>query len=281
MFQLARLNARVAGLALRGRWLGESQVAADYDRAAITYEEAWQRHLRPVTDELLTHVPGGVRGEIIDLGSGTGYVARRLAGTNPDARVTAVDISARMLAVAGEGAPGNMSCAVSDMINFLKSRNAGGAAMIVSTWALGYSNYPRLFRECSRVLKDSGTLAFIVNYADTLRPIFSAFAECMIRFPERVRLAAWPRFPKNRAALERALHGAGFGIQLFREGKVKIEPPATGLIVWLRETGILSGFDQMMDLSGPPAQLLESMVEKRRNDIHHHYAMAVAQRQPK
>jgi len=53
VLQLARLNARVAGLALRGRWLGAGEIAAGYDGVAPTYDRVWQCHLRDATDALL------------------------------------------------------------------------------------------------------------------------------------------------------------------------------------------------------------------------------------
>jgi len=277
--QLLKLNARVARLALGGRWIGHAEVANGYNKAAPTYNLAWQKHLRPVTDELLQKLPGGINGTIIDLGSGTGYAARLLANLNPNAEVIAVDISSEMLEIAAKGAPPNLVCIVDDMLAFLRNRKTSSADMIVSTWALGYSDFPRLFQQCSRVLVNKGTLGFIVNYADTLNPIFSAFSECMLRFPERVKFAAWPRFPKSRHALEKALIRAGFQTDFVLEGKTKINLPATGLMEWLRHTGILSGFDKMLDLDGPPARLMEELIRSRSDAVFHHYAMAVAHRQ--
>ena len=219
-------------------------MAAGYDKAAPTYDTAWHRHLRPATDDLLQRLPRGLTGVILDLGSGTGYTARRLAQANPEASVVAVDISPAMLERARREAPANLRCVVSDMLDFVRSQPAASAALIVSTWALGYSRPARLIRECGRLLPGGARFAFIVNYADTLAPVFRSFQRCMLAFPGRVRLAAWPRFPKDWSFLEHELRQSGFAVEWHQEGSRKITAPEGELLPWLRQTGILAGFEE-------------------------------------
>jgi SAM-dependent methyltransferase len=277
--QLARLNARVAGLALRGRWLGTGEIAAGYDGAAPTYDQVWQCQLRSATDDLLARLPCGLQGTILDLGSGTGYCARRLARANPAARVIAVDISKEMLSRAGVGTPPNLRCVVSDMLEFIHGREAGHPSLIVSAWAAGYSRPARLIGRCGELLRKGGLLAFIVNYRDTLAPVFRAFQRCMLRFPGRVRLAAVQRFPKDWRCLEAALQKARFNVVWRQDGRKHIECPAGLLLPWLRQTGILAGFDAMLDLSGPVAACFEEQLAPERDAIFHHFAAAVAQKE--
>lgn len=211
--RLAHLNAQVAGLALTGRWLDARAVAAGYNHAAPTYEQVWLCHLRQTTDELLQRLPGSLRGTIYDLGCGTGYASRQLAARNPEATLVGVDISEAMLERARVEAPSNVTFVRADMLELVRRQPAEAAALIVSAWALGYSHPARLFRECARVLTGGGRLAFVVNYADTLAPVFRAFQRTMLRFPSRVRLAAIPHFPKDRAFLARTLTRSGFAIE--------------------------------------------------------------------
>ena len=255
LVQLARLNTRAATLALRGRWLTPAAVAAGYDQVAPTYDTAWHQHLRPATDELLQRLPRGLAGLILDLGSGTGYTAKCLAQANPEAAVLAVDVSPAMLKRARREAPPNLRCEVSDMLDFVRRQPAASAALIVSTWALGYSHPARLFRECGRLLPAGSRFAFIVNYADTLVPVFRSFQRAMLAFPGHLRLAAWPRFPKDWDSLERQLRRSGFAVEWHQDGSRNIPAPDGDLLPWLRQTGILAGFDGMFDLSGPAAVL--------------------------
>jgi SAM-dependent methyltransferase len=278
LVQLARLNTRVAALALQGRWLTPAAVAAGYDQVAPTYDTAWHRHLRPATDDLLQRLPRGLTGVILDLGSGTGYTARRLAQANPEATVVAVDISPAMLERARRQALANLRCVVSDMLDFVRRQAAASASLIVSTWALGYSHPARLFRECGRLLPGGSRFAFIVNYADTLAPVFRSFQRSMLAFPDRMRLAAWPRFPRDWDSLQHQLRRSRFAVEWHQEGSRKITAPDGPLLPWLRQTGILAGFEGMLDLSGPAAALFETGMAEGRDHIYHHFAMAIARK---
>ena len=276
--QLARLNTRVAVLALLGRWVTPDTVAFDYDHVAATYKTAWQRHLRPATDALLGRLGGGLTGTILDLGSGTGYSARHLAQANPDASIVAVDISPAMLEHARRDAPSNLRCVVADMLEFVRAKPAASVSLIVSTWALGYSQPAKLIHECGRLLARGGRFAFIVNYADTLAPIFRSYQRCMLAFPDHLRLAAWPRFPRDWDFLEQHLRRNGFGVEWYEDGQQKITLPDGPALPWLRQTGILAGFDQMLDLSGPAAEFFEAEMSRNRDVVYHHFATAVARK---
>jgi SAM-dependent methyltransferase len=278
ILQLARLNARVAGLALRGRWLSVNEVAAGYNRVAPTYDTAWQHHLRRATDDLLRRLPDGLSGTILDLGCGTGYATRSLARANPAASVVGVDISEAMLACVRTDAPPNLKCVQADMLAFVREQPAAGAGLIVSTWALGYSHPARVIQECGRLLSAGGTLAFIVNYIDTLAPVFRAFRRCLFEFPDCVRLAAWPHFPKDLSFLEGSLRRAGLEPMYLADGFQSIIPPEGDLLPWLKQTGILAGFDSMLELSGPVAARFEAELSPHRANLNHHYAMAIAHR---
>jgi SAM-dependent methyltransferase len=274
--QLLRLNTRVVGLALTGQWLTTHDVAEGYDRVALTYNEAWQHRLRPVTDLLLDRLPTGLQGSILDLGCGTGYATKHLATRNPAATVRGVDISAGMLAQARPGAPPNAEFVAGDMLQSVRSNPTGSARMIISTWALGYSHPSKLFKECHRVLEKDGTLGFVVNYLDTLGPVFRAFQKCMLKYPDRVQRAAWPRFPRNWSRLAAQLEGSGLSVEWHVDGEEKIVIPDGPFVPWLKQTGILAGFDALLDLSGAVEEWFEAELQRDTAGIVHHYAAAIA-----
>jgi trans-aconitate 2-methyltransferase len=250
-------------------------VAADYDRVAPTYNTAWQRHLEPITQQFLDRLPHPLTGTILDLGCGTGASTRCLAARNPAARVVGVDVSPGMLEKAREENPG-IDYRQADMLTFLRAFSDPRLRLVVSTWAIGYSRPVDLFTRCRQILPSGGVLAFIVNYADTLAPVFRAFSRCMLRFPERVRLAAWPRFPKDAPQLMAQLESRGFRLDVFESGEQPIPIPEGPVLPWLRQTGILAGFDSMLDLSGPAAELFENEFRADLRPLVHHYALVIA-----
>jgi ubiquinone/menaquinone biosynthesis C-methylase UbiE len=280
------LNLRVIRLGLAQKWLSEATFAKGYDQLAGQYDEAWLQHLQAVTDRLLAQLPRPLQsGQILDLGCGTGYTTVYLADTYPDHAITAVDISEYMLEQARQKIDsGNVEMLCADMLQFLRARPSNSAALIVSGWAIGYSRLHQVIAEAARVLKSGGTLAFVVNYADTLRPVWRAFRRCMQRFPEQVRLAYIPYFPRKWKQLRRTLTSADFSIDYHDEGEHIITPPADvdecGILPWLLHTGVLAGFDQMLPLteSEQLADYFEQLIQKEHEPITHHYVMVLARR---
>jgi SAM-dependent methyltransferase len=284
VWRCARLNWRVARLAVGRRWLSRDAFAAGYDRVAPTYDDAWQRYLRPVTDDLLARLPALPEGRILDLGCGTGYAAEILARRHPVAPVAAVDLSPQMLAGARRRVQRRGAEFVqADMLEYLAAQPPGTAALVFSAWAIGYSHPKRLLKEAARVLSPGGSLAFVVNCADTLAPVFRAFRQCMADHPDELRLAAWLHFPKCWASLQQMLVHSGFQVEWHLDGFQPITPPcgANGTVLsWLLKTGVLAGFDAMLPLAepGPVSRHFEEHLRADPESLLHHYLAVIARR---
>jgi SAM-dependent methyltransferase len=281
-----RLNWCMAGLVLRRRWLRSAHVAAGYDRVAATYDRQWLSQLQPVTDALLQRIPHDLPpGEILDLGCGTGYTTCYLATLFSDRPVVAVDLSAGMLAAAQRrlGDRPGISWRQQDMLSFLRQRPACGDALVLSTWALGYSHHRALIRHVGRVLRPGGVFAFVVNYADTLLPVFQAFHQCLARFPGEIELALWPDFPPSWPALRTPLERAGLDIVFHEDLMHPVAPPpeySGSRFDWLLTTGVLAGFDAVLPLRArtPAAEFLHERLEHLAEPLQHHCASVVAVR---
>ena len=278
-----RLNCRAGHLALRNQWLGSEHFEESYDRLAADYNEAWLRHLRPVTERLLDRLPDNVSGRIVELGCGTGFVTRHLVERYPKTEVVAVDLSANMLEQTRKILDGRMATLFhEDMLSFLLKQPDHSAAMIVSAWAIGYSYPDRILREVSRVLNPAGVFAFVVNCADTLRPVYIAFRKTMARYPQFLKYLAWPRFPEGWNDMERMAKKARLHFVWRDDGQQRIIGPETKdrILPWLLKTGILAGFDHMLplDTPGPVRDYFEQVMRESEEPIHHHFIAAVVQR---
>ncbi|MFA7232242.1 MAG: methyltransferase domain-containing protein [Victivallaceae bacterium] len=271
-----RLNLRMGKLALSNRWLGQNDYAASYDRLASSYDREWLAQLQPVTDRVLKHLPESKTDCIVDLGCGTGYTTAILQEKYQLASTTGVDISREMLNAAKTKCP-KTEFKQNDLLEFLKEQTGENIDLIVSTWAIGYSKPAAVIAECARTLRAGGTFGFVVNYFDTLKPVFNAFRCCMLRYPERINLALWPRFPKNRQELETLLINNRFKPLWTEEGSIPILPPDGSHIrlEWLLQTGVLAGFDQVMPLHGDlelSKLFNQSLAEQTEQICHHYYA---------
>jgi len=276
----ARLNLRVAGLAAAGLWLGSRDWAAGYDAVAPDYDETWSRLLQPVTRELVERLPVAEYSRIVDLGCGTGYATSLLAQRYQRANILGVDLSEKMLECARNKSPDpRIEWSRGDMLSSIQSLPSSETDLVFSAWAIGYSHPTRVIAAAARTLRPGGTLAFVVNLADTLAPVFLAFRRCMARFPERVQRAAWLRFPKSLAALARCMESNGFVVGHKEEGYCEVAPPAShrgSTLDWLSKTGVLAGFDALLPLEGRVSETFETLLRENPEPIRHHYAALVA-----
>lgn len=278
---LIRLNLRVLRLALAGKWLAGDDFRKSYDNVAESYDDSWLKYLVAISDRFLSQLPQPLPGRMIDLGCGTGYAAEFIAGKFPGRELVASDISEKMLCHAKNrlGSGPNATFVQQDMLRYLAEQPAQSASLIVSAWAVGYSDPKKVTAEAARVLVPGGVFGFVVNCADTLEPIFTAFRRCMIRFPDKVRLAAFPRFPKNLAGVVKTLEKNGFEILWRDDGYREIPMPAseTGILRRLLKTGVLAGFDAMLPLheDGPVSARFEKLLRENREPVRHHYLAVV------
>ena len=274
-FRCTRLNLRMMKLLLLGRWLSKRDYAQSYDMVASTYDSQWLCQLQPVTEELLRGLPAQLpEGDILDLGCGTGLSTATLEKYYSDNPVIGMDISPEMLKLAHQKCI-RAEFEEGDILDFLRERLDNSAALIFSGWAIGYSHPSLIIEEAARVLKPGGTFAFVVNYYDTLAPVFYAFRKCMNKFPGQVNMALHPRFPKKAGDLLLPLEKNGFIPDAVHDGKIPIKSPEGDVTLeWLLKTGVLAGFDQVMPLHKPEiSEYFNANLKSCEEPVLHHYFM--------
>lgn len=275
----------MAWLALLGRRLGNSEVAASYDRIAENYDDSWLRHLRPVTDEFLDSLPEPAQPTglpVIDLGCGTGHTTTILSKRHPDRQVIGVDISKGMLDAAGRKTAGhsNVSYVQADMLKHLRSLPGHSAGAIISAWAIGHSAPVEIIEEASRALAPGGALAFVVNRSDALAPLLQAYLATLRKFASEARLAILPRFPRTLDELKEFMDANGFVLSRSSEGSFPIPRPPEGYsLTSLLDTGVMAGLDTVIPITspGPVRDFLEKQIAKI-DHLEHAYIMAAGVR---
>ena len=271
------LNLRMLKLVFAGSWLSKRYYALSYDKVADTYDDQWLCQLRPVTEKLLGALPPAGEGDILDLGCGTGLSTLELEKKYPESSVIGVDISPEMLKIAKEKCS-RSEFEEADILNFLQIRPDNSASLIFSGWAIGYSKPADIIVQVERILKPGGTFAFVLNYRDTLGPVFCAFRKCMNKFPGQVQLALNPKFPKKAKNLLKPLKKNGFFTQIHEDGIIAIYSPEGEITLeWLLKTGVLAGFDQVMPLrdNQKVIEYFNETLRESKNAVEHHYFMGV------
>lgn len=159
--------------------LDKKQVRAAFQRAARSYDDA-ARVQRELGERLMEHLePVRITpAVVVDIGAGTGGLARRLTSQFPDATVIALDISDHMLRVARTKSRRWFSkqrfvCADAEGLPFIDEC----VDLLVSNVTLQWCNrLDRTFGECRRVLKSGGLLMFSSFGPDTLTELRQSFA---------------------------------------------------------------------------------------------------------
>jgi len=170
-----------------------------------------------------------------------------------------------------------------DMLYYLKRQPADYASMIVSGWAIGYSNPAIIIKEARRVLTADGLLSFVVNYRDTLQPVFTAFQKCMACFSNSLQKVTFPKFPKNFETMESILKKNRFEILSHVDGHQSIKKPLSeqSHLQWILKTGVMAGFESMLPLKekGPVADYFEELLANSNLPLEHHYIIVIAKLQ--
>ena len=144
--------------------------AERYDRIADGYARWWGPVIAPAALDVLEDVAGVVEAggrRILDIGTGTGTLAIEILRRWPDARVTAIDASAEMLAKARSEADRSLSPGQRDRLDLrvAVAEDLGlpdaSVDIAVSSFVLQLvPNRARALREARRVLRPGGTFAW-------------------------------------------------------------------------------------------------------------------------
>jgi malonyl-CoA O-methyltransferase len=152
-----------------------------FERAAAGYDDAAVLQ-RAIADRLLARldVVRRVPVSVLDVGSGTGYVARALQRRYPRARLTAADLAHAMVRQARARtrwrrwlmrSPGAFVCADLEQLPFADA----SFDLVVSNLTLQWCDPPTVFAECRRVLRPGGLFLFTSFGPDTLAELRAAW----------------------------------------------------------------------------------------------------------
>lgn len=163
----------------KGFLLDKRAVRAAFERASHHCDTA-ARVQRELGERLMEHLEP-VRlepGRVLDLGAGTGDLAKVLSGRYRDSRVLALDLAEGMMRVARSKARRFFSrqdfvCGDAERLPLAAER----MDLVVSNACLPWCNHPeRVFAEILRVLKPGGLFMFSTLGPDTLRELRESFA---------------------------------------------------------------------------------------------------------
>jgi len=229
-------------------------IASSYDTVSKGYDTYFLKTMHQYNDEVLSLLlKEPVGQQVLDLACGTGYNTQFLIKQGVKAEITLVDLSAGMLSQA-KGKTVNtkeqLTFVHQDMLSYLQSCPAGRYDTVICMWAIKYQPPAQVIKECSRILKDGGRMAVIVNTADTLPEIRALYPKLLVRNVMSIRriMVDLPN-PKNSQVFEGWFKECGFDVKLVQKSSQHFRfANATELVEFVTSTGALAGYDRMIDL---------------------------------
>jgi ubiquinone/menaquinone biosynthesis C-methylase UbiE len=208
-------------------------IAEAYSRTGAEWDAGPGPIYDRLSEELVARVPGGIAGEVLDLGAGTG-AASRAASAAGAKRIVALDIAAGLLAVDAAARPP----AVVGDARALPFRN-GAFDAVVAAFSLNHVPDPAAaLAEAARVLRPGGALAVSAYTTDDTHPVKEVVrAACAARgwvppgWYHELQQEAMPKLATPERALAEAsevLPGAGADV-------VRVAFPELGrraLVAW-------------------------------------------------
>jgi len=202
---------------------------ARYDRIADGYARWWspvhRRGTLGLLDEISAAVDAGAT-RILDVGCGTGALVAEIARRHPGVRVTGVDLSAAMLAIAARelrgllaGAAGRTDLvqAPADGLPFPD----GAFHVVVSAFVLQLvPSRHRALREMRRVLVPDGTLACVTWMQGGWLGADEAYDDALVAAGLEQRSGGGHDDPASPASAAARVRRAGFAGVRVREGAV-------------------------------------------------------------
>ena len=209
--------------------------STSYSKAAPTYAPsvgpissvAAARLLQLTTDLAPDRSPTSDNSSVIDVGAGTGAVALAVASQNPLTLVTAVDVSASMLALIDAQKHPNITTRVLDARELVHELPEETYTHAFSTFMLQFMTTPlKAIQEMHSLLGPAGIIG-IALWAQRNDPLEIWEKACQSIDPSYKRPSQFddPNAWTTREELEQALENAGFEDILSEE--VKIPTPAS------------------------------------------------------
>jgi malonyl-CoA O-methyltransferase len=155
------------------------QVQRHFSASACSYDDCadvQKRVARKVAN--LVQVEGAAKGPMLEVGTGTGYLAELIAARYPGLRLLVSDLAHAMTRAASQRLPGAWAM------------DLDAAALPLATETMAYvcsasayqwvENLPRAFGECQRVLQKGGSFIFALFGDGTLDELRGAYREALL-----------------------------------------------------------------------------------------------------
>ncbi|AJD58058.1 class I SAM-dependent methyltransferase [Synechococcus elongatus] len=132
-------------------------VQEEYTILASSYDRRWDFYIHATIQETLKRITISSQASVLDLGCGTGSLLQQLAAQYPTVKLSGLDISAAMLAIARQKLPDSVKLQTGEANELPFPEHHFD--LVISTSVFHYFQNPeKVLQEITRVLKPQGCL---------------------------------------------------------------------------------------------------------------------------
>ena len=154
----------------------------NFSRAAFSYDEVATIQKTAAKKLVALASPFANESQILDLGSGSGFVAKEILQKNNQIKIVETDLSRQMLSL-WQDRPKNVIAIECDFENLPFTENSFD--IVISSFALHWLNdFEKSFAQFSAILKPNGILAFCLPTSKTLKELKNAGVFYFNDFPD-------------------------------------------------------------------------------------------------
>lgn len=238
-----RLGLRVGRLLLFPPRPTADLIRTSYDRIAPGYDEAWTRHMRGLTLQMLERLAPPAGAVCLDLTCGTGFVTRQLA-EHTGRPATGVDASEGMIAMARAQQGPACRYVHAEALAYLRALPARSADIVTCAWGLGYTRPVAVLCEMARVLRPGGRIGVIDNSLFSLVEVLACSMRAFADQPESLVHVMRVRFLPGSGSMAALLRLAGLGVRWQADGAHTYRVTnGEAAIERLTATGAAAGFE--------------------------------------
>lgn len=227
-----------------------------FSKAAGSYDD-YARVQTDVARKLAAKLPAGEKKSkirsILEIGCGTGNFTALLASCFPKAKITAIDFSPEMLAIARHKLPDkrvDFVCAEGE--RFLQEAPGKSYDLVVSNGALQwFADIDKALAAIARILTADGFMYCAIFGPQSLQELGEGLSAIQV-FPQNLAARSFPSQARIQKALHRYLQAGTIETEL----TVKEYDSAHDLLLHLKKTGT-SGWQQKMRQPLTPSRVKE------------------------
>lgn len=283
--KMKKLNSlfKVIKLFYTRKYINLIDISNSYTKVSSNYNNSFLNEMHKYNQEMLDKLIAEYKQcnrelRVLDLAAGTGFNSDYINQNLNVSKFTLVDISSGMLNEAKKRDI-NAQFIETDMLSYLDNCNENTFDIVICAWAIKYQNPHKIIKGISKVLKNTGSLAVIVNLKSTLPEVRKIYPKIIMEHGDKIeKLMLELPNPISEGSFNKWFKNENLKRIYSKSGSHRFDFESTDKLVnWVTSTGALAGFDIMVNMENRDVQntMVKFFRDKNINSITHKFVWGI------